>query len=152
MDYLNLATHAQVFFILGAASNLTYALAYFFTKDVSSYQIRPVSIFELEYNLRVCAFGSDEASPNRLFYQLYCILIWSNLMGKWYTVHPIFLLLAEKSIFFSDAPHWVKTTRNCFFKSGSVKPTRVEQRKAFTVGTHCQELLHGSWLGPTSAS
>ena len=68
MDYLNLATHAQVFFILGAASNLTYALAYFFTKDVSSYQIRPVSIFELEYNLRVCASGSDEASSNRLFY------------------------------------------------------------------------------------
>ena len=38
----DLATDALVFSIRGASSNLTYALAYFFTKDVSSYQIMPL--------------------------------------------------------------------------------------------------------------
>ena len=38
-------------------------------------------------------------------------------------MHPIFLLLAEKYIF-SDAPHLMKTTKNCLFNSGSSKRTR----------------------------
>ena len=35
----------------------------------------PVSIFELECNLWVCASESDGASPTRLFYQLYSDLV-----------------------------------------------------------------------------
>ena len=37
-----LATHALVFFVWGAATDLKYALAYFMTKDVMSYQIMPL--------------------------------------------------------------------------------------------------------------
>ena len=36
------ATHALVFFVRGAASDLRYALGYFLTKDVTSYQIMPL--------------------------------------------------------------------------------------------------------------
>ena len=37
-----LATHALVYFVRGAATDLKYALAYFMTKDVTSYQIMPL--------------------------------------------------------------------------------------------------------------
>ena len=50
-----LATHALVFFVRGAATDLKYAIAYFLTKDVTSYQImslfwKAVSVLELVYN------------------------------------------------------------------------------------------------------
>ena len=38
----DLATHALVFFVRGAASDLKYALGYFLTRDVTSYQIMPL--------------------------------------------------------------------------------------------------------------
>jgi uncharacterized membrane-anchored protein len=63
----DLATHALVFFVCGAASDLKYA--YFLTKNVTSYQIKPlfwkaVSILELVCNLWVCATVSNGALPN----------------------------------------------------------------------------------------
>ena len=71
-----LATHALVFFVRGAATDLKYALAYFMTKDVTSYQIMPlfwkcVSVLELVCNLWVCATVCDGASPNCLLFQLH---------------------------------------------------------------------------------
>ena len=68
-----LATHALVFFVRGAATDLKYAIAYFLTKDETSYQIMPlfweaVSVLERVCNLRVCAAVSDGASPNCLFF------------------------------------------------------------------------------------
>ena len=81
----DLATHALVFFIRGAASDLKYALAYFLTKDVTSYQIMPlfwkaVSILELECNLWVCAAVSDGA--HLIVFSTNCILIWSDQTEK----------------------------------------------------------------------
>ena len=72
-----LATHALVFFVRGAATDLKYSLAYFLTKDVTSYQIMPlfwksVSVLELVCNLWVCAAVCDGASPNRLFFSTPC--------------------------------------------------------------------------------
>ena len=69
-----LATHALGFFVRGA--DLKYGLAYFMTKDVTSYQIMPlfwkcVSVLELVCNLWVCATVCDGASPNRLLFQLH---------------------------------------------------------------------------------
>ena len=123
----DLATHALVFFVRGAASDLKYALAYFLTKDVTSYQIMPlfwkaVSILELECNLWVCAAVSDEASPNRLFYQLHSDLVEPD--GEVVNYAPNLFAPSRKIYFFSDAPHFVKTTRNCLFNSGSGKRTR----------------------------
>ena len=76
----DIATHSLVFFVRGAASDLKYALGYFLTKDVTSYQIMPlfwkaVSVLELVCNLWVCAAVSDGASPNHLFYQPHADLV-----------------------------------------------------------------------------
>ncbi len=38
----DLATHALVFLVRDAATDLKYVLAYFLTKDVTSYQIMPL--------------------------------------------------------------------------------------------------------------
>ena len=76
----DLATHALVFSVRGAASDLKYAIGYFRTKDVTSCQIVPlfwnvVSVLELVCNRWVCAAVSDGASPNRLFCQLHAELV-----------------------------------------------------------------------------
>ena len=124
----DLATHALVFFVRGAATKLKYALAYFLTKDITSYQIMPlfwkaVSVLELVCNLWVCAAVSDGASPNRLFFQLHADLVDADAGDL---VHYTTNLFApsRKIYFFSDAPHLLKTARNCLFNSGSGKRTR----------------------------
>ena len=123
----DLATHALVFFVRGAASNLKYALAYFLTKDVTSYQIMPlfwkaVSILELLCNLWVCAAVSDGASPNRLFYELHSGLVEPGEEVINYT--PNLFAPSRNIYFFSDAPRLLKTTRNGLFNSGSGRRTR----------------------------
>ena len=40
----DLATHALVFFVRGAASDLKYALGYFLSKDVTSYQLHNIIV------------------------------------------------------------------------------------------------------------
>ena len=124
----DLATHALVFFVRGAASDLKYALGYFLTKDVTSYQIMPlfwkaVSVLELVCNLWVCAAVSDGASPNRLFYQLHADLVEPDC-GDVINYTPNLFAPSRNIYFFSDAPHLLKTTRNCLFNSGSGKRTR----------------------------
>ena len=123
----DLATHALVFFVQGAASDLKYALGYFLTKDVTSYQIMPlfwkaVSVLELVCNLWVCAAVSDGASPNRLFYQLHADLVEPGC-GDVINYTPNLFAPSRNIYFFSDAPHLLKTTRNCLFNSGSGKCT-----------------------------
>ena len=123
----DLATHALVFFVRGAASDLKYALAYFLTKDVTSYQIMPlfwkaVSILELLCNLWVCAAVSDGASPDRLFYELHSGLVEPGEEVINYT--PNLFAPSRNIYFFCDAPHLLKTTRNCLFNSGSGRRTR----------------------------
>ena len=122
-----LATHALVFFVRGAATDLKYAIAYFLTKGVTSYQIMPLfwkagSVLELVCSLWVCAAVSDGASPNRLFFELH-----ADLMdpGSGDLVHYTTNLFvpSRKIYFFSDAPHLLKTARNCLFNSGSGKCT-----------------------------
>ena len=76
----DLVTHALVLFVRGAASDLKFSLAYFLTKDVTSYHImllfwKAVSVLELICNLWVCASVADGASPNRLFVELHANLV-----------------------------------------------------------------------------
>ena len=124
----DLATHALVFFVRGAATDLKYALGYFLTRDVTCYQIMPlfrkaVSVLELICNLWVCAAVSDGASPNRLFFQLHEDLVDTDSGDL---VHYTTNLFApsRKIYFFSDAPHLLKTARNCLFNSGSGNRSR----------------------------
>ena len=123
----SLATHALVFFIRGVITNLKYSLAYFATDTATATQIMPlfweaVAILELECNLWVIAATADGASPNRRFYQLHNQIadVPNELCYK--TIN--FFDESRFIYFFSDAPHLLKTARNCLFNSGYGRATR----------------------------
>ena len=124
-----LATHALVFFVRGVATDLKYTIAYFLTKDVTSYQLmslfwKAVCVLELGCNLWICAAVSDGASPNRRCYELHAGLTGdASVEGVVHATVNLFCP-SRKIYFFSDAPHLVKTARNCLFNSGSGKRTR----------------------------
>jgi hypothetical protein len=142
----DLATHALVFFFRGAASNLKYALGYFLTKDVTSYQIMPlfwkaVSVLEMGCNLWVCAAVSDGASPNRLFYELHADLVEPG--GDVVNYTPNLFAPGRKMFFFSDTPHLLQTTRNCLYNSGSGKRTRyMRKNEQYMLWDHIAKLYY----------
>jgi len=124
-----LATHALAFLVRGVATDLKYTLAYFL-KDVTSYQLmslfwKAVCVLEVACNLWICATVSDGASPNRRCYELHAGIS-DNEVEPDEIVHSTVNLFcpSRKIYFFSDAPHLVKTARNCLFNSGSGKRTR----------------------------
>ena len=117
-----LASHALVYYVRGLASDFKFSLAYFATRGITSYQIMPtfweaVSILEITCRLPVIAAVSDGASPNRKFYRMHSLMddkIDSNI-----THRTINIFAPRRYIwFFADAPHLMKTTRNCIFHSG----------------------------------
>ena len=122
------ATHALVFLIRGVCTELKFSLAYFSTNGVTSSQLMPlfweaVAILELSCNLWVIAATSDGASPNRSFYKMHEGL--DGNAGKDVCFRTINIYGPQRYIyFFSDAPHLVKTTRNCLYHSGSGSCTR----------------------------
>lgn len=119
----DLATHALVFLLRGVCTNLKFALAYFATTDVRCEQIFPVFweavyILEVTCNLWVIAATSDGASSNRAFYRMHNALDGDS--GKNVCYRTINLYAKYRFIyFFCDAPHLVKTTRNCLAHSRS---------------------------------
>ena len=127
-----IATHALVFLVRGVCTELKFALAYFATTGVTSAQLMPlfwegVCILETSCNLWVIAATSDGASPNRKFYRLHNGL--DGGAGKDVCYRTINLYAPHRFIyFFSDAPHLVKTTRNCLHHSGSGRCTRYVLR------------------------
>ena len=118
----SLATHALVYYIRGIASDLKFSLANFAAKGITSYQIMPtfweaVTILELSCELKVIAAVSDGASPNGKFYRMHSSIDWKN--DECITHRAINLFAPQRYIcFFADAPHLIKTTRNCIFHSG----------------------------------
>ena len=124
----DIAKHALVFLVRGVCTELKFALAYFATTGVTSAQLMSlfwegVCILETSCNLWVIAATSDGASPNRKFYRLHKGL--DDAPGKDVCYRTINLHARHRYIyFFSDAPHLVKTTRNCLHHSGSGRCTR----------------------------
>ena len=123
-----IATDTLAFLIQGVCTELKFCLAYFATTGVTAAQMMPlfweaVAILETSYNLWVIAATSDGASPNRRFYRLHKLLDEDADTDVCYRTvnlfahHPFIY-------FFSDAPHLVKTTRNCLLHSGSGNCTR----------------------------
>ena len=118
-----LATPALVFLLRGVCTNLKFALVYFATTDVRCEQILPVFweavyIFEVTCNLWVIAATSDCASPNRAFYRMHKALDGDS--GRDVCYRTINLYAKYRYIyFFCDAPHLVKTARNCLSHSRS---------------------------------
>ena len=122
-----IASHALVFFARGLSTQLKFSMAYFDTNGVSSYQLMPMfwqAVFVLEKlcNLWVIATTSDGASPNRRMYRMHSALNDEN-DDVCYRTKNIYAP-SRYIYFFSDAPHLVKTTRNCMYSSGHGKCTR----------------------------
>lgn len=115
------ASHVLAFHLRGISSKLKFALAYFPTDCVKSYQIMPifweaVAILELSCDLKVIAAVSDGASPNRTFYQMHEFMDTNIPLNQEESVvyRTINLYAPDRYIwFFADAPHLIKTVRNC---------------------------------------
>ena len=117
-----LAIHVLVYYVRGILSDLKFSLCYFATKGVTSYQILPtfwkaVAILEQTCNLKVIAAVSDGASPNRNFFQMYKLL--DDKVDCDVVHRTVNLFSSDRYIwFFADAPHLIKTARNCLYHSG----------------------------------
>ena len=65
-----------MYYVRGIASDLKFALGYFATRNIYSFQIMSLfweatSIFEYTYNFPVIAAVPDGASQNRTFYRMH---------------------------------------------------------------------------------
>jgi uncharacterized membrane-anchored protein len=70
------ASHALAFLVRGLCTDLKHIIGYYFTGNVTSYQLMPmfwkiVSVLEVAVNLWVVAAVNDGASPNRKFFNLH---------------------------------------------------------------------------------
>ena len=117
-----IASHALVFFVRGICTQLKFSLAYFATK-ILIHLWEAIGVLELTCNLWVIASTSDGASPNRRLYRMHKPL--DNNAEDDLCYRTINLYAPHRYIyFFSDAPHLVKTTRNCLYSSGHGSCTR----------------------------
>ncbi len=114
-DEDSIATHALAFLVRGLCTDLKHIIAYFFTGNVTSFQLMPlfwrtVAVLEVSLSLRVCAAVNDGASPNRKFFRLHSN---SQLAGEVdcdvvYKIPNVFA--PSRSIFFfPDSPHSMNT-------------------------------------------
>lgn len=123
-----IATHALAFIVRGVSTQLKFCLAHFSTNGVTASQLMPIfweAVFILETfcNLWVICTTSDGASPNRRFYRLHKSMDGDADTDVCY--RTINLYAPHRFIYFiSDAPHLIKTTRNCLYHSGSGTCTR----------------------------
>ena len=110
-----MATHALAFLVRGMCSDLKHAIAYYFTENVTSYQMsmfwKAVGVLELSLNLWVIGAVNDGASPNRKFFELHSQYM-SDMDGNViYKVHNVFAT-TRFIYFFADACHLMKAARN----------------------------------------
>lgn len=123
-----IASHVLLFLVRGMCTDLKFALAHFSTREVTAAQIMPifweaVCILETNCNLWVIGATSDGASQNRKLYRLHKLLDGGTDKDVCYrTIN--FFAPHRYLYFFADAPHLIKTTRNCLLHSGSGKCTR----------------------------
>ena len=112
----SLATHALIFYLRGLATNLKYCFGYFATKGISSSNIMPIfweAIYILEEirNLWIIAATADGAA-DRSFFKLHYLLDCKVSSVCYRTIN---LFATHRFIYFcADAPHLIKTARNCF--------------------------------------
>ena len=117
-----IASHALAFLVRGLCTNLKHVVAYYFTGNVTSFQLLPlfwkvVGVLETTVKLWVIAAVNDGASPNRKFFALHAKLGGTLPCGLVYKTPNLFFL-ARMIYFFADVPHLIKTARNCLYNSG----------------------------------
>ena len=124
-----IASHALAFLVRGLCTDLKHIIAYFFTGNVTSYQIMPlfwrtVAVLEVSRNLHVCAAVNDGASPNRKFFRLHSKLAKDVDCDVVYKIPNIYAP-SRFIFFFADSPHLLKTASNCLYNSGSGSRSRL---------------------------
>ena len=121
-----LARYVLVLMVRGVSSNIKFPLAHFATNGVTSDQLFPilwegVEILEVDLSLKVLFITSDGASPNRRFIRLHKVGGQAEVV---YRADNIFASEDRYIYFFSDAPHLIKTARNCVSNSYSHRKSR----------------------------
>ena len=118
-----LASHALVFLVRGVCTELKYCLAYFATTGITSAQLMPlfwdaVCILETSCTLPVIAATADGAPANRKFFNFHKGL--DGDAGEDICYRSVNFYAPDRfTSFFADAPHLIKTARNCLYSSGS---------------------------------
>ena len=117
-----------LFWVRGLCTKLKHVVAYFFTGNVTSFQLMPlfwkvVAVLETTVKLWVLAAVNDGASPNRKFFTLHAKLGGTLPNGLVYKTPNLFCLV-RTIFFFADVPHLMKTARNCLYNSGSGSRSR----------------------------
>lgn len=123
-----IASHILAFMINSIAGNFRFVLGYFATNSLKSVQLfnlfwKAIGILTLTCKLKVVAATGDGASVNRKFIKMHSDIMDTGTSNVIYKTHNLFAP-DEFIYFFSDAPHLIKTSRNCLYNSGSGKKSR----------------------------
>lgn len=118
------ATHMLLFMVRGLFTDLEFPYAQFSTNGASADTLFPI-VWEAVQRIEACtlnviAFTCDGASPNRKFFKM-------HRKGKelaYKTTNP-YSDDNREIYFFSDVPHLIKTTRNCWSNSFGHKQSRA---------------------------
>ena len=119
------ATHMLTFMVRGLFTSLEFPYAQFPTKGATADLLFPIvweAVRNLEESgLKVMAITCDGASPNRKFIKMH-----ANKPGElvYKTLNP-YSEDRREIVFFSDVPHLIKTTRNCWANSFAHSNTRA---------------------------
>ena len=130
-----LARYMLVVMVRGIASNLKFPLAAFATNGITAdllygIMLKAVEIVELQAELKVMFITCDGASPNRRFFEMHR----GADEGPVYRVNNDYALDEDRYLYFiSDVPHLLKTIRNCFANSYSMKKSRKLWRCGKTI-------------------
>lgn len=132
-DQKELASHILVFMIRSIVNPLSFSFATFATTGATSYQIFPlfwkaVAILE-DMGLKVISCTADGASSNRKFFKMHKLLCSEDVV--FYSLNIFAKEESRYIYFFSDAPHLLKTARNCLSNSGANKNSRLMWNKGF---------------------
>ena len=132
------ATHVLVFLVKSIVNPLSFSCATFATDGVTAKAIMPIfwkAVRNLEeINLHVIAATADGASPNRTFFRMHKFLQGDSSMSDViYRSRNIYSKVQRFIYFFADAPHLMKTTRNCLSNSGSGRATRYMWNSGFFI-------------------
>lgn len=118
-----IATHLLTFMVRGLFTSCKFPYAHFPTDCLSGDQIFPIvweAVERLErMGFKVIGITADGASPNRKFFHMHS----SGSTDLCYKTRNPYTSEDRSIYFFSDVPHLMKTTRNCWSHS-STKGTR----------------------------
>ena len=117
-----------MFLVKSVVNPLSYSCATFATDVVTAFQIMPIFWQAIKYlekiNLKVIAATADGTSQNRKFFRIHKYLCGDTDADVIYRIKSIHTKEMRFIYFFADAPHLVKTVRNCLYHSGSGRGTR----------------------------